>query len=117
MASKKRQVYHEWETKAIMTDTGKLVTLNQIESLTNISYPNRRMLDEILIQLESVMKWEHIANAHISIKSWEYLNLYSDTVAMAIRISRDQIVALHDLFQWSRVEKIIQKNTNLYTQS
>lgn len=112
MASKKRQAYHEWDTKAIMTDTGKLVTINQIENLTNIGYRYWRILDEILIQLEDVMKWEDISHAYISIKSWQSLNFHTGTVAMATRISREQAAALHDLFQWSRVEKIRQNRTN-----
>jgi hypothetical protein len=112
MASKKRQAYREWDTKAIMTDTGRLITFDQITALSVNPYRYRVIVDDIIQQIETIMNTEMMYDGSLQIIHWSndiHLILSSDNFPKAtLNITRDQAAALHDLFQWSRVEKIRQ---------
>ncbi len=118
MASKKRQAYREWDTKAIVS-YGKEITSDQINIL-NQTVLCGWVMQPIIEQIRDILDEEHLRKANIILSQWydsQRRLLIMDQVKCIrwLVVYTSQIkAAIHDLFQWSRVEKIRQEHTTSY---
>lgn len=116
MASKKRQTYREWHTKAIVSH-GKEITSDQLNALDNIAL-YEWILQPIITQIRHIFDEKDISEARINLLQWyddqrRLLIIDQSTCIIWLLVHTTPIkAALHDLFQWSRVEKIRQNRTN-----